>query len=423
MKNTKELLRTLNIKDETLTIIKEAENKCRPFLDKIDDIMLYNQAKVLTAFQQNRIGQRHMTLSTGYGYDDIGRDELEQLYACIFKTEDALVRPQIVSGTHALALCLYGILRPGDELLSITGRPYDTLEETIGIRGREENGSLKEFGVLYNEIDINALDIMDKSSFDKYITEKTKVIFIQRSKGYQWRPSLSIEKMKEIINILKDINKDLIIVIDNCYGEFTQRLEPTEVGADIIAGSLIKNPGGGLCPTGGYIAGPSDLIERIAYRYSSPGIGKEVGSYAASYLPFYQGLFMAPHVVGQAIKGAILYSAVFKDLGYEVNPQPNEERCDIIQSIKFPTAKQLISFCQGIQKGSPIDSYVQPEPWDMPGYDHKVIMAAGTFIQGASIELSADAPIKPPYIAYVQGGLTYEHAKIGLATALQTIQK
>lgn len=423
MKNTKELLRTLNIKDETLTIIKEAENKCRPFLDKIDDIMLYNQAKVLTAFQQNRIGQRHMTLSTGYGYDDIGRDELEQLYACIFKTEDALVRPQIVSGTHALALCLYGILRPGDELLSITGRPYDTLEETIGIRGREENGSLKEFGVLYNEIDINALDIMDKSSFDKYITEKTKVIFIQRSKGYQWRPSLSIEKMKEIINILKDINKDLIIVIDNCYGEFTQRLEPTEVGADIIAGSLIKNPGGGLCPTGGYIAGPSDLIERIAYRYSSPGIGKEVGSYAASYLPFYQGLFMAPHVVGQAIKGAILYSAVFKDLGYEVNPQPNEERCDIIQSIKFPTAKQLISFCQGIQKGSPIDSYVQPEPWNMPGYDHKVIMAAGTFIQGASIELSADAPIKPPYIAYVQGGLTYEHAKIGLATALQTIQK
>lgn len=423
MKNTKELLRTLNIKDETLTIIKEAENKCRPFLDKIDDIMLYNQAKVLTAFQQNRIGQRHMTLSTGYGYDDIGRDELEQLYACIFKTEDALVRPQIVSGTHALALCLYGILRPGDKLLSITGRPYDTLVETIGIRGGEGNGSLKEFGISYNEIDINHMEAMDKSSFDKYITEKTKVIFIQRSKGYQWRSSLSVEKMKEIINILKDINKDLIIVIDNCYGEFTQRLEPTEVGADIIAGSLIKNPGGGLCPTGGYIAGPSDLIERIAYRYSSPGIGKEVGSYVASYLPFYQGLFMAPHVVGQAIKSAILYSAVFKDLGYEVNPQPNEERCDIIQSIKFPTAKQLISFCQSIQKGSPIDSYVQPEPWDMPGYDHKVIMAAGTFIQGASIELSADAPIKPPYIAYVQGGLTYEHAKIGLATALQTIQK
>ncbi len=423
MKNTKELLRSLNINYETLTIIKEAENKCRPFLDKIDDIMLYNQAKVLAAFQQNRIGQRHMTLSTGYGYDDIGRDGLEQLYACIFKTEDALVRPQIVSGTHALALCLYGILRPGDKLLSITGRPYDTLVETIGIRGGEGNGSLKEFGISYNEIDINHMEAMDKSSFDKYITEKTKVIFIQRSKGYQWRSSLSVEKMKEIINILKDINKDLIVVIDNCYGEFTQRLEPTEVGADIIAGSLIKNPGGGLCPTGGYIAGPSDLIERIAYRYSSPGIGKEVGSYVASYLPFYQGLFMAPHVVGQAIKSAILYSAVFKDLGYEVNPQPNEERCDIIQSIKFPTAKQLISFCQSIQKGSPIDSYVQPEPWDMPGYDHKVIMAAGTFIQGASIELSADAPIKPPYIAYVQGGLTYEHAKIGLATALQTIQK
>ncbi|HHU63541.1 MAG TPA: hypothetical protein GXZ32_04960 [Clostridiales bacterium] len=422
MKNSRNLLSMLSIKDETLKIVEEGEKKCRQFLTKIDDVVLYNQAKVLTAFQQNKIGQRHMTLSTGYGYDDIGRDGLEQLYACVFKTEDALVRPQIVSGTHAIALCLYGILRPGDELLSITGRPYDTLEETIGIRDSEGNGSLKELGVSYNEIDINHMETLNKSSFEKYITEKTKMIFIQRSKGYQWRPSLSIENMKKIINILKDINKDLIILIDNCYGEFTQTTEPTEIGADIIAGSLIKNPGGGLCPTGGYIAGPSDLIERITYRYSSPGIGREVGSYAASYLPFFQGLFMAPHVVGQAIKSAILFSTVFKDLGYEVNPQPEEERCDIIQSIKFPTAKQLISFCQGIQKGSPIDSFVQPEPWEMPGYDHKVIMAAGTFIQGASIELSADAPVKPPYIAYVQGGLTYEHAKIGLATALQAIQ-
>ncbi len=376
--------------------------------DKIDEIATFNQLKVLEAFQYNSVGQRHFAQTNGYGYDDIGRDTLCKLFAQIFGAEKAIVSPLIVSGTHALTLALYGILRPGNEMLAITGSPYDTLKEVII---GEDNGSLKDFGIKYNQIQLNDGKI-DINKVLSSLNEDTKLIFIGRSRGYEWRNALSVEDIAAAVKAIRHFNNDICIMVDNCYGEFIEKIEPTQVGADIIVGSLIKNPGGGIAPTGGYICGKGQYIDKIASRVTSPSIGMEVGSYAYGYKDFYQGIFLAPHTVAQAIKGSMLVGQVYSDLGFETMPLPGEKCGDIIRSIKFDTQEQLIDFCRAIQEASPIDSNVVPFPWDMPGYDHQIIMAAGTFVAGASIELSADSPIKEPYIAYMQGGLTYEHVKI-----------
>ncbi len=406
------------IDDNIIKISFMAEKEIEERFREIDSIKEYNQIKVIKAMQNHNLSDSHFAGTTGYGYDDRGRDILDAVYADVFKTEDALVRHQIVSGTQALALCMFGNLRPGDELLSVTGKPYDTLEEVIGIRG-EGGGSLKEFGIAYNQVDLLGESEIDLAGIGEKINERTKMVLIQRSRGYCWRPSIKIDEIGKVINYIKSRKNDIIVLVDNCYGEFVEDREPTEVGADLAAGSLIKNPGGGLAPTGGYIAGKEEFVNKAAYRLTSPGLGKKVGATLGHNRLMLQGFFLAPHIVAESLKGAVFCAEIMRRFGMETSPQPSEKRGDIIQAVKFNNPESLIAFCQGIQKGSPVDAYVTPQPWDMPGYDSPVIMAAGAFIQGSSIELSADAPIKPPYIAYMQGGLVYEHVKLGVMIAIQ----
>ncbi|RZT22848.1 MULTISPECIES: aminotransferase class I/II-fold pyridoxal phosphate-dependent enzyme [Fictibacillus] len=399
---------------------KKVADRIKDVHESIDSIAQYNQLKVLKAFQKNQVGDHHFNPSTGYGYDDSGRDTLEKVYADVFQAEAAIVRPQIISGTHAITLSLFGVLRPGDELLYITGKPYDTLEEIVGIRGSGE-GSLKEYNISYKHVDLTAQGEIDYEAVTGSITEKTKMIGIQRSKGYADRPSFTVNDIKEMIDYVKRIKKDVIVFVDNCYGEFVEQTEPIEAGADIIAGSLIKNPGGGLAKTGGYIAGTESLINRISYRLTSPGIGREAGASLYSLQEMYQGFFLAPHVTAQALKGAVFTAAFLEELGMETRPAWHERRTDLIQSVIFGDKERMITFCQAIQKSSPINSFAVPYPDYMPGYEDDVIMAAGTFIQGASIELTADGPIRPPYIAFVQGGLTLEHVKIAVISAVDEL--
>ena len=386
--------------------------------EKIDETAEYNQMKVINAMQKNHVAEMHLNGTSGYGYNDDGRDTLEQVYADIFKAEAALVRPQIICGTHALNIALSSNLRPGDELLSPVGKPYDTMDEIIGIR--PSKGSLAEYGVSYRQVDLLADGSFDYENIKKAINEKTKLVTIQRSKGYASRPTLSVERIGELISFIKEIKPDVICMVDNCYGEFVERIEPTEVGADMIVGSFIKYPGGGLAPCGGYIAGTKECVEQAAYRLSSPGLGKEVGATIGGVnKEFYQGLFLAPTVVAGALKGAIFAANAYEKLGFKVVPDGKEERYDIIQAVELRSAKGLIAFCKGIQAAAPVDSFVTPEPWAMPGYDDDVIMAAGAFVQGSSIELSADGPLREPYAAYFQGGLTWYHAKLGIIMSMQ----
>ncbi len=401
--------------DNYLEIIAHAEADCAEAFSRLDEIERINTKKVLDSFKNHRVSARHFAPTTGYGYDDIGRDTLGEIFSEVLGTEAALVRPQIASGTHALALCLFGILRPGDTLLSAAGKPYDTLEEIIGLTGERGNGSLKDLGVNYKQVELKD-GKPDIDAILNALTDDVKLVLIQRSRGYDWRPSLSVDEINEVIDKIHAKKPHAFVMVDNCYGEFTGIQEPK---ADIMAGSLIKNPGGGIAPTGGYIAGRKECVDLVSYRLTSPGIGSEVGSYAASYQPFYQGLFLAPHIVCQALRVSTLFSRAFEILGYQVHPAFNDKRNDIIQAIKFEDKEKLISFVQNIQIHSPVDSEAVPEPWAMPGYQDEVIMAAGTFVAGASIELSADAPIRPPYIAYLQGGLTYMHGKIALMEMLK----
>ena len=398
-------------------IVDNAEKELVSQFKRIDDIALYNQEKVLNAFRKFEVGQRHFTQTNGYGYDDIGRDTLCKIYADVFHAEAAIVSPLIVSGTHALTLALSGVLRPGDELVAISGAPYDTLMQVIKGEG---NGSLKDFNISYKQVNLVDGDF-DLDSISKAISSKTKMIFVGRSRGYEWRDALSIEKIDKVTEFIRSIKKDVCIFVDNCYGEFMDIYEPTDVGVDLMAGSLIKNPGGGLAPTGGYIVGKKQFVDLVGFRLTAPSIGMEVGSYAYGYKDFYQGFFMAPHIVAQANKGSFLFGKVFELLGYETMPSIYSKPNDIIRSIKFKTKDELISFCRAIQEYSPIDSNLTLEPWDMPGYEDQVIMAAGAFVAGSSIELSADSPIKEPYIAYLQGGLTYEHAKLACMHCVEKI--
>ena len=385
----------------------------------IDEIAEYNQLKVIQAMQSCRVSEACLLGTTGYGYNDIGRDTLEQVYAAIFHTEDALVRPQITCGTHALALALMSNLRPGDELLSPVGKPYDTLEEVIGIR--PSKGSLKEYGISYRQVDLLPDGSFDYDKIRLAINERTRLVTIQRSKGYQTRPTLSVARIGELIRFVKQCKPDVICMVDNCYGEFVEMIEPSDVGADMVVGSLIKNPGGGLAPIGGYIAGRRDCVENAAYRLTSPGLGKEVGASLGVLPSFYQGLFLSPTVTAGALKGAIFAANIYERLGFAVVPDATESRHDIIQAVTFGTPEGVIAFCQGIQAAASVDSFVTPEPWDMPGYDAQVIMAAGAFVSGSSIELSADGPIEPPYAVYFQGGLTFPHAKLGILKTLQNL--
>ena len=404
-----------SVLDFTEEILKSLEERFR----RIDETAEYNQLKVIKAMQEARVSAECFQTTSGYGYNDLGRDTLEQVYALTFHTEAALVRPQITCGTHALAVTLSGNLRPGDELLSISGKPYDTLEEVIGIR--PSCGSLAEYGVSYAQVDLLADGSFDYEGIRAAIRPNTRLVEIQRSKGYQTRPTLSVEQIGEAIAFVKKINPEIICMVDNCYGEFVERIEPSDLGADMVVGSLIKNPGGGLAPIGGYIVGTEECVERCAYRLTSPGLGKEVGASLGVMQSFYQGLFLAPTVTAAALKGAIFAANVYEKLGFHVVPNSTEERYDIIQAVEFGFPEGVISFCEGTQAAAPVDSYVTPEPWAMPGYDSDVIMAAGAFVQGSSIELSADGPIKPPYAVYFQGGLTWPHAKLGILKSLQRL--
>ncbi len=386
---------------------------------EIDRRAEYNQLKVLKALQKNQVSEACLLGTTGYGYNDLGRDTLEAVYADIFHTEDALVRPQITCGTHALALALMSNLRPGDELMSPVGKPYDTLEEVIGIR--PSKGSLAEYGITYRQVDLLPDGSFDYDGIRRAIHEKTRLVTIQRSKGYQTRPTLSVSRIGELIAFVKSVKPDVICMVDNCYGEFVETVEPSDVGADMVVGSLIKNPGGGLAPIGGYIAGRRECVENAAYRLTSPGLGKEVGASLGVLSDFYQGIFLAPTVTAAALKGAIFAANLYERLGFAVVPDGSESRHDIIQAVTFGTPEGVIAFCQGIQAAAPVDAHVTPEPWDMPGYDAKVIMAAGAFVSGSSIELSADGPIKEPYAVYFQGGLTWPHAKFGILKSLQAL--
>lgn len=417
MNTTQEIYKELGISQEVYQFGERILETLKERFQKIDETAEYNQMKVLKAMQKNRVSDVHFAATTGYGYNDIGRDTLEQVYADIFHTEAALVRPQLTCGTHALAVALSANLLPGDELLSPVGKPYDTLEEVIGIR--DSIGSLKEYGVTYKQVNLLEDGSFDYKAIEQAIQKKTKLVTIQRSKGYQTRPTLSVKKIGELIHFIKEINPSIICMVDNCYGEFVEIIEPSDVGADMVVGSLIKNPGGGLAPIGGYIAGKKEYIERAAYRLSAPGLGKEVGATLGINQSFYQGLFLAPTVVSGALKGAIFAANIYEKLGFLVIPNSTESRHDIIQAIEFGKPEYLIAFCKGIQEAAPVDSYVTPEPWDMPGYDSQVIMAAGAFVQGSSIELSADGPLKPPYAVYFQGGLTWYHAKLGILKTLQ----
>lgn len=403
-------------------VLDYADKICRSLEDrfhKIDQVSEYNQLKVLQALQKNRVSAEHMNGTTGYGYNDDGRDILEKVYADIFHCEDALVRSQITCGTHALTIALSAVLRPGDELLSPVGKPYDTLEGIIGIHGKSEPGSLKEFGVTYAQVDLKEDSSFDFDGIRRAIKPQTKLVTIQRSKGYAMRKTLSVAQIGELIRFVKKCKPDVICMVDNCYGEFVDIQEPSDAGADLVVGSLIKNPGGGIAPMGGYIAGRKDLIELAANRLTAPGLGKEVGASLGVNPSFYQGLFFAPSVVASALKSAIFAAELYEGLGFVTSPSAGEERNDIIQAVALGSPERIIAFCRGIQAGSPVDSYVAPEPYAMPGYHSDVIMAAGNFIQGSSIELSADAPIEPPYSVYFQGGLTWQHGKYGILMSLQ----
>ncbi len=415
--NTNEMYTRLGVSESVLRFGDEVLAELTDRFAHIDAVAEYNQAKVVGAMQENRLAAQHFNLSSGYGYDDAGRDNLENIYASVFHTEAALVRPQISCGTHALALALGANLLPGDELLSPVGAPYDTLEEVIGIR--PSVGSLREYGVRYAQVDLLDGGKFDYEGIRKAINEKTKLITIQRSKGYATRPSFSVKEIGELIAFCKACKPDVICMVDNCYGEFVDVIEPSDVGADMVVGSLIKNPGGGLAPTGGYICGRKDLIERCAYRLNAPGLGKEVGANLGLLTSLYQGFFLAPTVVSGATKGALFAARCYEKLGFRVVPTSAEPRNDIIQAVELGSREGMVAFCRGIQAAAPVDSYVTPEPWPMPGYDSDVIMAAGAFVQGSSIELSADGPIREPYAVYFQGGLTWYHAKLGILMSLQ----
>ena len=415
----KELYESLGISERVVAYSEEILKKLEERFRIIDETAEYNQLKVIKAMQDARVSAECFQATSGYGYNDLGRETLEKVYANVFHTEDALVRPQITCGTHALALALSANLRPGDEMISISGKPYDTLEEVIGIR--PSCGSLAEYGVTYKQVELLEDGNFDLEGIRNAISEKTKLVEIQRSKGYLTRPTLSVQQIGEAVAFVKSINPEIICMVDNCYGEFVQRMEPSDLGADMVVGSLIKNPGGGLAPIGGYIAGTKECVERAAYRLTSPGLGKEVGATLGVMQSFYQGLFLAPTVTAAALKGAIFAANLYESLGFKVIPDGKEERYDIIQAVEFGIPEGVVAFCEGIQSAAPVDSYVTPEPWAMPGYDSDVIMAAGAFVQGSSIELSADGPIKPPYAVYFQGGLTWPHAKLGIMKSLQRL--
>ncbi|WP_248925570.1 aminotransferase class I/II-fold pyridoxal phosphate-dependent enzyme [Paenibacillus hamazuiensis] len=407
--------------NETIGSLQErAERMIDGRMREIDRLIDLNQWKVIRAFQKHKVSDYHFAGSTGYGYNDRGREVLDLVYADAFGAEAALVRPHFVSGTHTIGTALFGVLRPGDRMVSITGKPYDTLHKVIGKPG-DGKGSLQDFGIEYDEVPLLPDGSPDYPAIERSITASTKLVAIQRSRGYSWRPSFTVEQIGEMVRFVKEIKPDVLVFVDNCYGEFTELKEPTEVGVDLMAGSLIKNPGGGIAPTGGYIAGKSEYVELAAYRLTAPGIGGEVGAMLGTTRAMFQGLFLAPHLVGQAVKGSVFAAALFEQLGFESHPRWSDPRTDLIQAIRFTSAEHLIAFVQGIQQAAAVDSHVVPEPWDMPGYENPVIMAAGTFIQGGSLELSADAPIREPYIAYMQGGLTYSHCKLGVLTALQNM--
>ena len=415
--DTEKIYEGLGISREVWEYGQRTESRLKERFEEFDKNAEYNQMKVIRAMQENRVSEGCFNYVSGYGYNDLGRDTLESVYASVFHTEAALVRPQITCGTHALALALAANLRPGDELLSPVGKPYDTLEEVIGIR--PSKGSLAEYGITYRQVELLEDGYFDYPAIEAALNEKTKLVTIQRSKGYQTRPSYSVEKIGELIAFIKERRPDVICMVDNCYGEFVDTIEPSDVGADIMVGSLIKNPGGGLAPIGGYIAGRKDCVENASYRMTCPGLGMEVGATLGVNRSLYQGFFLAPMVTKGALKGAVFAANIYEKLGFPVVPNSTEPRQDIIQAVTLGTPEGLVAFCQGIQAAAPVDSFVTPEPWDMPGYDSQVIMAAGAFIQGSSIELSADGPMKPPYAVYFQGGLTWEHAKLGILKSLQ----
>ncbi|MFJ5791215.1 aminotransferase class I/II-fold pyridoxal phosphate-dependent enzyme [Lysinibacillus sp. NPDC093197] len=413
---------TTHLTTETLTLAEKIEEKVRPYHTKVENMAFINQQKVLSAFRAHQVSDFHLHPSNGYGYDDEGRDNLERVYAQVFGAEAAIVRPQIISGTHAITLSLFGVLRPGDELLYISGQPYDTLQSIVD-GGDKDTGSLKDYKIGYRHVDLIDNKEIDWTAVAAAITPNTKMIAIQRSKGYATRPSFTISQIAKMCEKVRELAPNAVIFVDNCYGEFVEAQEPTEVGADLMAGSLIKNPGGGLAKIGGYIAGRADLVEKCAYRMTSPGIGAEAGATLNTLGDFYQGFFLAPHVVSQALKGAIFTAAMLEEIGMNTFPSYHAERTDLIQSVSFKTAEQMIAFCREIQANSPINAHYAPEPAYMPGYEDDVIMAAGTFIQGSSIELTADGPIRPPYTAFIQGGLTYEHVKFAICSAVQSIRK
>lgn len=419
MDSLKKYYMELGVDEAVYDYAQSIEKELKPRFEKMDAVAERNQLKVLKAMQKNKIAEAHLSGTTGYGYNDIGREAIEAVYADIFGTEDALVRPQITCGTHALGLALGAVLRPGDEILAVSGKPYDTLEEVIGIR--ESKGSLAEYGITYSQVDLLENGEFDYEGIRKAAGSRTKLIHIQRSKGYASRKTLSVEQIGEAAAFLHKINPEWIVMVDNCYGEFVELTEPSEVGADLVVGSLIKNPGGGLAPIGGYLCGTKACIERAAYRLTSPGLGKEVGATLGVTSTLTQGLFLAPTVVKGALKGAIFAANIYETLGYRVIPDGKESRHDIIQEVEFHDPELMTAFCEGIQAAAPVDSFVRPEPWDMPGYDSQVIMAAGAFVSGSSIELSADGPMKEPYAVYFQGGLTWEHAKYGIMMSLQKI--
>ena len=407
------------INEKIRLLADEVEKEIAPYFEEIDEIARFNQEKVLDAFIKHRVSENCLYPTTGYGYGDVGRDTLDAIYADIFGAEDALVRHNIVNGTHCLTISLFAVLRPGDTLLAATGKPYDTLEEVIGITG-DSGGSLKDFGVSYKQVDLIDGNV-DFEGIEKALTPDVKAVILQRSKGYDWRETLSSEKLGRAIEFIKSRRPDVCCIVDNCYGEFAEKTEPSQYGADLVVGSLIKNTGGSLAQSGGYIAGKKEYVELAAFRQTAPGIGKECGATLGQNRYMYQGLFMAPHIVAQAIKSAVFAGALLEKIGYEVNPRPSAKHYDIIQAIKFNDKDKLIKFIQGIQKASPVDSFAVPMPWDMPGYQHEVIMAAGTFVSGASIELSADAPIKEPYVCFMQGGITYESARLAIMKAAADI--
>ena len=415
------LIKNFNIKPAVLDIVDRAEEQLKKQFTELEDICAINQLKVLGAFQDNKISDSHFAWNTGYGYDDAGREAVEKVYASIFNTEAALVRPNIVNGTHALSTTLFGILKPGEELIYVTGRPYDTLQTVIGINDHDYMGTLTDYGIEYSEVELNDNLDVDLEAIKNSLHENTRVVAMQRSTGYDWRPAITLDSIRKVTDLIHKIRPDIIVMVDNCYGEFVNAEEPTDFGVDVIAGSLIKNPGGGLALSGGYICGRKDLIERISYRLTCPGIGSECGLTFGQNRSVLQGIFLAPKVVNAALKGAMLCGTVYDMLGYEVCPPVSSERSDIVEAIKFRNPDLAIAFIQAIQSAAPIDAYVTPIPWDMPGYDDQVIMAAGAFVQGSSIELSADAPLREPYIAYYQGGLTYEHARFGIIKSLQEL--